>query len=197
MALTKTRDHISIEPVSHPITIEDARLHLDLDDNYYDSQLDQLIAVARRRVEQDTRRSLITQTRVLSMDYFPTNGIIELPTSPIQSVTSITYVDTNDATQTFSSAKYSVDANNTPSRVIVNSGEDFPTVRGHYDDIQVTYIAGYGSTVASVDPVAKFAILMLISHLFNSPSVTSHGSVNIVPVGYESLINSLKWGQYP
>jgi uncharacterized phiE125 gp8 family phage protein len=197
MPLTKTRDYVSVEPATHPITVEDARLHLDLDDNYYDSQLDQLISVARRRVEQDTRRSLITQTHVLSMDTFPSNGIIELPTAPVQSVTSVTYVDTADATQTFSASKYSVDSNNTPSRIIVNAAEDFPTVRGHYDDIKVTYIAGYGSTVVSVDPVAKFAILMLISHLFNSPSVTSHGSVNIVPVGYESLIKSLQWGQYP
>jgi uncharacterized phiE125 gp8 family phage protein len=195
MAMTKNRDYVSVAPVSSPVTVEDARLHLDLDDNYYDSQLDRLIDVARRRVEQDTRRSLITQTHVLSMDTFPSNGIIELPTAPVQSVTSVTYVDTADATQTFT--EYALDSNNTPSRLVLNDGESFPTVRGHYDDIKVTYIAGYGSTVASVDPVAKFAILMLISHLFNSPSVTAHGSVNIVPVGYESLIDSLKWGQYP
>lgn len=197
MAMTKTRDYVSVDPVASPVTIEDARLHLDLDDNYYDSQLDILIDVARRRVEQDTRRSLITQTHVLSMDTFPSNGIIELPTAPVQSVTSVTYVDTNDATQTLSASTYSVDSNNTPSRIVINDDESFPTVRAHYDDIKVTYVSGYGSTVASVDPVAKFAILMLVSHLFNSPSVTAHGSVNIVPVGYESLIDSLKWGQYP
>ena len=195
--MTKTRDYVSVDPVASPVTIEDARLHLDLDDNYYDSQLDILIDVARRRIEQDTRRSLITQTHVLSMDTFPSNGIIELPTAPVQSVTSVTYVDTNDATQTLSASTYSVDSNNTPSRIVINDDESFPTVRAHYDDIKVTYVSGYGSTVASVDPVAKFAILMLVSHLFNSPSVTAHGSVNIVPVGYESLIDSLKWGQYP
>jgi len=195
MAMTKTRDYVSVAPVSSPVTVEDARLHLDLDDNYYDSQLDRLIDVARRRVEQDTRRSLVTQTHVLSMDTFPSNGIIELPTAPVQSVTSVTYVDTADATQTFT--EYTLDSNNTPSRLVLNDGESFPTVRGHYDDVKVTYVSGYGSTVASVDPVAKFAILMLISHLFNSPSVTAHGSVNIVPIGYESLIDSLKWGQYP
>lgn len=195
MAMTKTRDYVSVVPVSSPVTVEDARLHLDLDDNYYDSQLDRLIDVARRRVEQDTRRSLVTQTHVLSMDTFPSNGIIELPTAPVQSVTSVTYVDTNDATQTFT--EFTLDSNNTPSRLVLNDGESFPTVRGHYDDVKVTYVSGYGSTVASVDPVAKFAILMLVSHLFNSPSVTAHGSVNVVPVGYESLIDSLKWGQYP
>jgi len=197
MAMTKTRDAITVSPEFSPVTISEARLHLDLDDNYYDQQLDTLIKVSTRRLEQDTRRSLVTQTHVLSMDTFPSNGIIELPTAPVQSVTSVTYVDTADATQTFSSSKYSVDSNNTPSRIVLNDGESFPTVRGHYDDVKVTYISGYGSTVASVDPVAKFAILMLVSHLFNSPSVTAHGSVNIVPVGYESLIDSLKWGQYP
>ena len=195
MAMTKTRDAITVSPEFSPVTISEARLHLDLDDNYYDQQLDTLIKVSTRRLEQDTRRSLVTQTHVLSMDTFPSNGIIELPTAPVQSVTSVTYVDTNDATQTFT--EYTLDSNNTPSRIVLNDGESFPTVRGHYDDVKVTYVSGYGSTVASVDPVAKFAILMLVSHLFNSPSVTAHGSVNIVPIGYESLIDSLKWGQYP
>jgi len=195
--MTKTRDRVSIQPTSEPLNVEMVRLHLDLDDNYYDSQLDDLIGISRRRVEQDTRRSLITQTRVLSMDSFPTNGLIELPSAPVQSVSSVTYVDTNDATQTFSASKYSTDVDNTPSRIVLNDSEDWPTVRGHYDDVKVTYIAGYGSTVASVDPVAQYAMKMLISHLFNSPSVTSHGQINVIPVGYESLIASLQWGQYP
>lgn len=197
MALTKNRDYVSVDPATEPITVEDARLHLDLDDNYYDSQLSSLIKVCRIRLEQDTRRSLITQTHILSMDTFPSGGVIELPTVPVQSVSSVSYVDDAGATQTFSASKYSVDSNNTPSRIVLNDSESWPSNRGHYDDVKVTYIAGYGTTVASVDPVAKFAIKMLISHLFNSPSVTAHGSVNVVPVGYESLINSLKWGQYP
>tara|TARA_R110002020_G_scaffold290954_4_gene506364 strand:+ start:585 stop:1178 length:594 start_codon:yes stop_codon:yes gene_type:complete len=197
MAMTKTRDYVSVQPSVEPITVEDARLHLDLDDNYYDSQLSQLITVARKRVEQDSRRSLISQTRILSMETFPSSGVIELPTAPIISVTSVSYVDTNDVVQTFSSSKYSVDANNTPSRIVINDGEDFPTVRGHYDDIKVTYVAGYGTSRSDVDEVAKFAMKMLISHLFNSPSVTAHGTVNIVPLGYDSLVRSLTWGQYP
>ena len=197
MAMTKTRDYVSVQPLVEPITVEDARLHLDLDDNYYDSQLSQLITVARKRVEQDSRRSLVSQTHVLSMDTFPTSGVIEIPTAPVISVTSVTYVDTNDAVQTFSDTKYSVDSNNTPSRIVINDGEDFPTVRGHYDDIKVTYVAGYGTSRNDVDEVAKFAIKMMISHLFNSPSITAHGTVNVVPLGYDSLVRSLAWGQYP
>jgi len=195
--MTKSRDYVSVGPTVKPLFLEDLREHIGLSSNHFDNMLDQLLSVATTRVEQDTRRSLITQTHVFSMDTFPSNGIIELPTAPLQSVTSVTYVDTNDATQTFSSSKYSVDANNTPGRIIVNDSEHWPTVRGHFDDIKVTYIAGYGSTVASVDPVAQYAIKMLVSHLFNSPAVTAHGSVSVVPVGYEALINSLKWGQYP
>lgn len=195
--MTKTRDYVSVQPSLEPITVEDARLHLDLDDNYYDSQLSQLITVARKRVEQDSRRSLLSQTHVLSMDIFPSSGVIELPTAPVISVTSVTYVDTNDAVQTFSDTKYSVDSNNTPSRIVINDGEDFPTVRGHYDDIKITYVAGYGTSRNDVDEVAKFAIKMMISHLFNSPSIAAHGTVNVVPLGYDSLVRSLAWGQYP
>jgi uncharacterized phiE125 gp8 family phage protein len=93
MPLTKTRDYVSVQPTVEPVTIEEARLHLDLDDNYYDSQLKQLIEVSRKRVEQDSRRSFVNQTRVLKMDDFPGEVYIELPTAPVSSVTHVKYYD--------------------------------------------------------------------------------------------------------
>jgi uncharacterized phiE125 gp8 family phage protein len=197
MPLTKIRDYVSVAPTVEPVSIEEARLHLDLDDNYYDSQLKQLIEVSRKRVEQDSRRSFVNQTRVLKMDDFPGEVYIELPTAPVSSVTHVKYYDDTGSLQTFSSSKYTVDSDGTPARVVLGYSDSWPSSRGYYNDVHITYVAGYGSSASDVNEIARYAILMLISHLFNTPSITSPTSVNTVPHGYDALIASLKWGQYP
>lgn len=197
MPLTKQRDYISVAPTLEPVSIEEARLHLDLDDNYYDSQLAQLIEVSRKRVEADSRRSFITQTRVLEFDHFPADVFLEFPVAPVQSVTHVKYYDESATLQTFSASKYFVDANSTPARLVLDYSESWPSARGYYNDVKVTYVSGYGSTQTSVNETARLAILMLISHLFNTPSITAPTSIYTVPHGYDSLIASLKWGQYP
>ena len=102
MPIIKQSDRASVEPTSEPVTIAEARRQCDLDDNYFDEQLQQLIKVARRKVEHDTRRSLITQTRVLKFASFPSEIAIELQRPPVQSVTSVQYVDNAGSTQTCS-----------------------------------------------------------------------------------------------
>jgi len=197
MPLTKIRDYVSVEPVVEPVSIEEARLHLDLDDNYYDSQLQQIITVSRKRVEADSRRSFVNQTRVLQMDNFPGTVFIEFPTAPVSSVTHVKYYNAAGALTTFSDSKYTVDTNDTPARLVLGYSDSWPSSRGYYNDVQITYIAGYGASSSAVNETARYAILMLVSHLFNSPSITSATSLNTVPHGYDSLIASLKWGQYP
>lgn len=197
MPLTKIRDYVSTEPALEPVSIEEARLHLDLDDNYYDSQLRQLIAVSRERVEQDSRRCFINQTRVMKMDTFPADVFIEFPKAPVSSVTHVKYHDDDGTLQTFDAAKYSLDSNSTPARLVLGYSDSWPTTRGYYNDVHITYVSGYGASQTNVNERARYAILMLVSHLFNTPSITTPTSVNTVPHGYDSLIASLKWGQYP
>ena len=197
LPLTKIRDYVSVEPTVEPVSVEEARLHLDLDDNYYDSQLRQIIQVARKRVEKDSRRSFINQTRVMRMDHFPDEVFVEFPSAPLVSVTHVKYYDDNDTLITFSDTKYTVDSNSTPGRLVLGYSESWPSARGYYNDVQITYVAGYGASSSSVNETARYAILMLVSHLFNTPSITSPGSINTVPHGYDSFIADLKWGQYP
>ena len=196
MPILKQNDSVSVEPTSEPVTIAEARRQCDLDDNYFDEQLQHLIKAARRKVEQDTRRALITQTRVLKMATFPASIAIELPRTRVASVSSVQYVNTGGSTITFSSSLYALDANHNPPLVVLGYNETWPSVRGHHNDVVITDVAGQAST--AVPETAKQAVLLLVRHWFDNSSPVVVGTITAsLPLSYDALIGGLHWGQYP
>lgn len=187
-------DVVSVQPTHEPITVAAAREHCDLDDNHFDSQLVNLITLARTRVEHDTRRALMTQTRVYRTATFPATNELVLPSSPLQSVTSVTYTTEAGATQTFTD--YAVDTYSNPGYVYLNYNSNWPTNRGHNNDVTITYVAGYGTT-AAVPEAAKHAILLMVRHYFDHPTAVSQIAMTETPQAYQALINHLKTGVYP
>ena len=92
-------------------TKREAKAFAKVDVTDDDSLIDALITAARQLVETEQNRQLMPATYELTLDEFPSssNCPIELPRPPLQSVSSITYVDTAGATQTWSSDDYQVD----------------------------------------------------------------------------------------
>ena len=97
----------TVAPAEEPVTTAEAKLHLRVDHGDEDAYIDTLVATARQHIELVTRRAMVDTTFTLKMDAFPTE--IRPPRSPLSSVSSITYVDTDGATQTLSASVYSVD----------------------------------------------------------------------------------------
>lgn len=124
------------------------------------------ICAARKDLEEQTLSAFVNQTWTLKLDRFPNWGSIRLPRPPLSSVTSIQYVDTNEATQTWSSSLYTVDADSMPGRVRPALNQIYPTTSGHIHDVTITYVAGYGSTAADVPKGIKQAILIRTEMLY-------------------------------
>ena len=84
----------------NPVSIDEAKLHLKLDDETADDSLvNGLIDACVEQAEAFLGRALCSQTWDLVLDGFPANRI-ELSLPPLQSVTSIKYRDTAYAEQT-------------------------------------------------------------------------------------------------
>jgi uncharacterized phiE125 gp8 family phage protein len=83
-------------PVKEPVSIDDAKKHLRVDDDYTDddSLLVSIVVDARDWVEQYLWRKLITQTWYAYLEEWPAGGYIELPFGKLQSVTAVKYTDT-------------------------------------------------------------------------------------------------------
>jgi len=112
-----------------------------------DPLLNILIQAARQHAETKLRRYIVTQTLDLHLDRFPC-WTIKLP--PLQSVTSITYVDSNGTTQTLAADQYLVDTTTEPARITPAFGLVWPVTQYRNNAVTVRFVAGYATVPACV-----------------------------------------------
>lgn len=114
------------------------------------------------------------------------------------SIDSVSYVDGNGTTQTWSSALYRTDipAGPTagPARLTPIYSGVWPQTQGVINAFTVRFTAGYGTTAASVPYDIKAAIKLLIGHLYaNREAVNIGNIVTPLPLGVESLLWPYKY----
>jgi uncharacterized phiE125 gp8 family phage protein len=133
-------------PSTEPITVAEAKASPSLRVAVAtdDTDIGTLITTARMQVEDYTNHALITQTWELVLDGFPSGGIV-LPLPPLQSVTSIKYIDTDGTQQTLSSSLYDLDSDTEPGMVAPAYGESWPSTRDEINAVRVRYVAGFGA----------------------------------------------------
>lgn len=197
MTILHWSDVVTTEPSREPVTLQEAKRNADAaSSNAHDQDFKRWIAEARKQVEHDSRRSLITQTRKLTTDCVPSRDYIRLPYGPVQSITSIQYVDSNDSTQTFSSSDYTLDTGR--DAVLLAHNASWPSTGGSgRNAFIVTYVAGYGDTASSVPQAAISAMLLLVTHRYENPYPVTDRQSHHVYLSYESLIQQLNPHTYP
>jgi uncharacterized phiE125 gp8 family phage protein len=176
-----------VEPSVEPITLNELKDRLRIASCDFDSEILDLLKAARRQVEHDAHIRLITQTVELSLDVFPLGDTIELRQLPVQSVTSVKYINDFDQTEsTFSAALYNVDLLTKPARITLLEDEDWEDTEPQWPAaVKVRFVAGYGDTSASVPVEAKLAMVEW---------VRSHwGDCSGDMVKYKNLVNTLAW----
>jgi uncharacterized phiE125 gp8 family phage protein len=185
----------SVEPAIEPVTLSEAKRHANVVASDDDALIAALIQAAREQVESDASRALITQTWRLKLhEWFA--YCLEMPRPPLQSVTSIVYLDQNDAVQTMPAAYYDVDADRTPGVIWKDPDYTWPMVSDQANAITIVFKAGYGDAAAAVPARAKQAILLLVGHWYRCREAV--GTVGQeVALAYQRLTNSLRVGNYP
>lgn len=149
-------------PAVEPIDLADAKRQCRVNDDQTDEDESILsyIGAARQAAEAYTSRAFITQTWDLKFDGFP--AVIVLPKPPVQSVTNITYIDTNGATQTLSSSLYTTDLPTgpyaMPGRIVPAYGETWPSTRDVPNAVTVRIVCGYGVNGTDVPEAIRQAI---------------------------------------
>lgn len=166
-----------------------------------DPLLNLLIASARAAAETELHRYLVTQTLDAYLDHFPrypnprfcdfgTKYDITLP--PLQSVSSITYVDTDGVTQTLAADQYLVDVKSAPARIAPAYGVSWPSTREQNNAVIIRFVAGYGAASA-VPQCIKNWMLMRIRTLWANRGqivVGTNGLVEIPQSFVDSLLDS-------
>jgi len=152
-------------PSVEPLSLTEAKAHLRVTHTAEDTLISALITAARTEVENYLGRQLITATWVLRLDEFI--DTIEVPRAPLQSVTSLAYVDTNGDSQTLEAdTDYTVDVYSTPGRVVPVYGGSWPSTYGHVNDVTLTYEAGYGDAATDVPSNIIHAVRLYLGHYY-------------------------------
>lgn len=167
-----------------------------------DTLLTGFITAARMHVENVvTHRALVTQTWQALLSQWPLADRIELPKPPLQSVTSITYVDNIDAPHTFAATLYDLELAATPpvlnpthprgSIVLTYCGSwPWETLRPAAP-ITIEFVAGYGGAADVPRPI-KQAMLLLIGHWYENREIIGDprfaAALAGLPLGFDALL---------
>ena len=188
------------ETTTLAVSLKDVKRHLNIETSDDDRLLTDYTLIATRNLEHDTNRSFINKTYVMKLDCFPDyysvgyHNDIVLPKAPLSSVTSITYTDENEASQTWASSKYNVDTDSEPPRVEPAYQETYPTTLNINHAVTITFVAGYGTSESSVPIEAKHLIQMLVAEywMHREPGCMS----DAFRMSYEALARRLEYTFY-
>ena len=128
-----------------PVTIAEVKGQSRIFTEDEDFWLDTKVVEAVRRVADYASKALMTETWTLKLPSWPASGKIVLPRPPLQSVTSITYLDTDGASQTLSAALYTVNTASEPGTIVPAYGESWPSLRTQdgVHAVTIVYVAGH------------------------------------------------------
>lgn len=150
-------------PVRLPVSIGEAKAAAKIESEDEDALVDAWITEAAAFVAEYCGRQLITSTFDAYFDRFPGCAdrwgeySLELPLGPVQSVTSVTYLDGNGATQTWPATEYRLDRQKSPARVVRGYDKSFPTYRLQSGSVVVRFVAGYGDNPGDVpEPIRNW-----------------------------------------
>ena len=174
---------VNTAPTQEPVTLQEVKEYLRVDDSTDERIIRPFIETARRFCEEHTGRALMTQTLTLFLDAFEDiedplwegmrtgpyinyyKNYVVLPRSPVASVTHVKTFDDADTETTFAATKYYLDSAREPARIVLRTGETFPTALRVANAIEVKYIAGYTSQYNVPEPL-RLGILQHIAYLY-------------------------------
>ena len=189
---------VTTQPTAEPVSVAEVRDHLNLLNTEHDPYLTSLIKAARRNCEKFCRQTAMTTTYRAVFPYWPSDGVICLPKPPLQSITSVNYIDSDGNSQLLATTEYVVDADSMPGRFIRGYEKTLPIVRtaGTAAPITIVYVGGY-TTADLVPEDFRHAMLMLIGHWWMVREAAAQVRFTEVPHAVEDLLSGVWHGDYP
>ena len=181
-------------PAVEPLTLAEAKLHVRVDSAGEDTLIESYITAARQMAEAYTGRQLITATSTLESDDFPgAFGDINLPRTPLGSVSSVAYVDGAGSTQTLSTDIYEVLDDDVKASVVLKPGKVWPEVQSEKRNaVTITFTAGYGAAASDVPGSVRSALLLIVANLYeNRESVITGTNATTLPMGVTALLDTV------
>lgn len=161
-------------PSTEPITVDQAAKNVFGDSVYDQEKLTRDIKAARKMAESYCEMAFINQTWKMTLSAFPIvnkinkKAAIYLPRGLAQSITSVTYVDDNESSQTLTEGtEFEVKTTGNVSRLELKNGQNWPSTSSVSDEaVTITWVAGLGSSLPDGYNDIEVAILTMVGTLY-------------------------------
>ncbi len=172
-------------PATAAISLVDAKLHCRVDSNIDDTLITSLIGAAEGHCEKYCGIRVGAQTLTLMCDSFA--DLARIPEGPVSSITSISYVDTTQATQTLSNTVYELCTSGLTAGLTLKYGQNWPAI-GAVSRITVVLVAGYATPPAELIAGMK----MLIGHWYENREAVTADNQQVLPIGPAQLFENFR-----
>ncbi len=152
--------NVTAAPTEEPVTLQEVKQQCLVESSDDDVLLTRLIKAARSHVEEYCNARFAVQTIRTECDSF--SDFSRLPEGPLESVTSITYIDPAGGEQTLDAAVYEPRRDGLEPSISLKSGQAWPRIK---PGSRITLTALYGG---SAPDSVKAAMLMFIDDAFHN-----------------------------
>ena len=168
---------LTTPPTVEPVSLAEAKAHLRVTHNDDDTYISTLINSARSTVEQFCGIALVQQSWSVFCDVWRSQGIFNLPLSPVMSITDLLIYGEDDVAATVDPSHYFLDAASKPPRLILRTGRSVPTPGRRANGIELKLVAGFGTSASSVPNQIKQALLIIIADWYAARGDVDAGDV--------------------
>jgi len=188
---------ITSAPSDELLTVEDARQHLRVYTTDLDSDILAKIRAARDWCERWTQRTLrSTTTRTKKLAAWWCNDY-RLPWPPLISVSSVTYYDASNNSQTLSISNYHVETSaDGAGRLVWATNATIPGLYDRPDAVTITFTTGYTTIESSnanpLPPVALQAMKLATEMFWKAGT----DEASVIEKAAKSLLGTVDWTGY-
>lgn len=181
------------------ITLAEAKDHLEIDHSDKDSYINTLIAAASEMLDGFdgmVGKCIMEQTITWSFDLAKISDEreISLPVVPVRSITSVSYFDENNASQSIAVDQFTLTANEDIAVVYPIESFTWPTVYDRVDNVTFTLACGFAD---GEEPDAlKHACKLIIGHWFENREASSDKNIKAIDFAVDALIGRYKIGWF-
>lgn len=153
----------TVAPAAPVVVVDEMHEHTRIDAHDDAATLQIKIEAATRLLDGADGilgRCLITQTWRLRGKSWPAGPLLLLPFPDVQSVT-ITYLDSDGASQTFAASNWHLIECAGKSAIYLDANASWPSLADRPDAVTVTLVAGFGDTADAVPEPIRHCIMLL------------------------------------
>jgi uncharacterized phiE125 gp8 family phage protein len=186
---------VSSAPVNPVVTTADMKTFMEITYADDDTLIGGFVTVATKLIEEYLNRALITQTLIAYYKSYA--GIVDLPHSPIQSVTTVTQVS-SDNTSTNLTANQDYYVKGVDDKYLEFAGNTYlPNGHSVRDiltdfDLKVTYVAGYGDDSTDIPEPIVDAVKRLVLRLYDYRDSNTSMGIDLLPMDVKILLEPYK-----